>query len=180
MIGELSRGRRFAVAFFSLLCAAIVFRSQIAQALVIRGDDYLYRGDRQAAMERYRRALSIAPDDEMAADRYVFATMQLRTPGAFGRAVFIASNYLREHPHAAFVYADRALCYLHMRRYRRAERDYARAGSLARSARDYVFAGWAAKRAGAPMRAAAYWSRALRISPGFAAARFALSGGRAR
>ena len=175
MNGEFSRARRFGVAILALLCAGIAFRAQIAQALVIRGDDYLYRGDRGAAVERYRRALLVAPSDETAADRYVFVTMQEQTPSAFARAVAVASRYLRTHGHSAAVYADRALCFLHMRRYRRAERDFARAARLARDANDYVFAGWAADRGGSPVRAAAYWHEALVIAPGYAPAKLALS-----
>lgn len=172
---EFSWLRRLCVACVALLCAAFALRLEISQSLVIRGDDYLYRGDRPAAIERYRRALLFAQSNETAADRYIFMTMQTHTAASLARAISFADRYLEVHHNAAEIYADRALCYLHIAQYARAERDFAHAARLERSPKDYVFAGWAARRAGSLTRAASYWRQALQEDRAFAPARFALA-----
>lgn len=175
MSGEFSRARRFAVAFLALLCAAAIFKGQIASALVIRGDDYLYRGDRAHALERYRRAMSLAPAFSVAADRFVFVMMQQHTRDSLNQAIAVATGYLHAHPHDSDLLTDRALCYLHLRRYAFAQRDFERAAHEAHAPSDYVFAGWAAQRAGHARIARALWRRALLVRPGYRPAIIALS-----
>lgn len=174
MTPEFSRGRRFAVAAVALICAVAVFRSQVADALVIRGDDYLYRGDRTQALVRYNRALAVAPDSEVAADRYVFLSLQRQTRASLGAALGVANRYLYRNPHDAPLLNDRALCYLHMREYGPAERDFERAARAAGSPEEYVFAGWAAEHAGRKRDAVALWHEALRIRPRYRSAVLAL------
>lgn len=158
----------------ALLCAAALFRTQVADALVIRGDDYLYRGDRAQALVRYGRALAIAPDSEIAADRYVFLSLQRQAPASLAGAVTVASRYLGRHPHDAPLLNDRALCYLHMHRYESAERDFRSAARASHLPEEYVFAGWAAEHAGSRRDAAALWREALRIRPRYQPAALAL------
>lgn len=142
-----SRPRRFAVAIAALLLATMIFRSQIAEALVIRGDDYVYRGDRVQALERYRRAMAVAPFSETAVDRYVFISMQLQTRRSIAAALRIASAYLAGHPNDTAVLTDRALCFLHLRRYRLASADFERAAAVTHSGKYTLFA-QLARRAG--------------------------------
>lgn len=175
MTAEFSRARRFALAGVALALSALLFRSQIADALVIRGDDYLYRGDSVAALERYRRALSIEPRSQTAADRYVFVSMRVQTRASLDRAIAAATRYLSRRPSDATVLGDRALCYLHEKRYALAQADFERAARSARSPSAYVFAGWAAKRGGRDAAARALWIRALRVSPRYRPARVALT-----
>lgn len=172
---EFSRIRRFAVAASALLCAGMLFRSQIAQALVIRGDGYMYRGENVRALERYRRALAIAPLSQTAADRYVFVSMQRPSAGSLHAALAAANAYLDARPNDAVLLADRALCYLHARRYASAERDFERAARASHAANDYVFAGWAAEHAGRRRSAIALWRAALRVQPHYRPAMFALA-----
>lgn len=135
-----SRPRRFVIAIGALLLAGMMFRSQIAQALVIRGDDYVYRGDRVQALERYRRAMDVAPFSETAVDRYVFISMQMQTPASIAAALRVANRYLAAHPHDTAVLADRALCYLHLRRYTLAGADFERAAAASHSEKYALFA----------------------------------------
>lgn len=135
-----SRTRRFAVAIIALLLASLLFRSQVAQALVIRGDDFMYRGDPVQAVERYRRALAVAPSSETAADRYVFVSMQIQTRESMSRALGMATRYLTMYPDDSTMLADRALCYLHLHRYARAAADFKRAAAASHSARLANFA----------------------------------------
>lgn len=175
MMQEFSRGRRFAVAALALVCSALLFRAQIAEALVIRGDDYMYRGDPVHALERYGRALTIAPSSGVAADRYAFVSLQRRTHASIAAAIAVANRYLGDHPNDAALLTDRALCYLQLHRYMEAERDFERAARSSRAPSDYVFAGWAAQHAGHTRTAVALWREALRIRPGYRPADVALS-----
>lgn len=175
MTGEFSRVRRFAVAVLALSCASVLFRTQVADALVIRGDEYMYRGDRRAALDRYKRALTIAPGLQVAADRYVFVSLERQTPASLREAVAIADRYLGQHPSDAAVLSDRALCHLHLQEYALAQRDFEQAARSSHAVNDYVFAGWAAARAGHRRQAAGLWREALRVHPGYRPALAALS-----
>ncbi|HKU66889.1 MAG TPA: hypothetical protein VJP85_03840 [Candidatus Baltobacteraceae bacterium] len=173
MSAEFSRLRRFAAALLALAIAGVTFRPQLAQALVVRGDDYLYRGDTNAALERYRRALALSPSLEAAADRYVFVSMQQHTARALHDGIAEASRYLLHRPGDATLLSDRALCYLREKRYERAQRDFERsAGTL--GAQAYVFAGWAAHHAGRFAAAQRLWRRALSAQPHYRPAVIAL------
>lgn len=172
---EFSRGRRFAIALLAVIGAGVLLKGQVAQALVVRGDDYLYRGDRPAALERYRRAMIFAPGLSVAADRYVFVTMLQHTAPSLNAAIGAATEYLRAHPRDARLLSDRGLCYLHLHWYALAERDFERAARQTHSPSDYVFAGWAAHRAGLRRTARMLWKRALRARPGYRPALIALS-----
>lgn len=174
MTEELSRFRRFAVAALALLCAGVLFRAQVAEALVIRGDDYLFRGDRVQALVRYNRALAIAPNFEVAADRFVFLSLQRQTAASLAAGLAVADRYLYGNPADTALLNDRALCYLHLHEYELAEHDFARAARASGLPGEYVFAGRAAEHAGQASEAAALWRQALRIRPHYAPAAIAL------
>ncbi len=171
---EFSRGRRLGIAIVSLCVAALMFRREIAEALVVRGDEYLYRGSVLQALERYRRALSIFPGAQVAADRYVFVSMQSRSPHALEHAIAVATRYLDVNQNDALLLADRALCYLHARRYALAQADFERSARVTNSSENYVFAGWAAERQGRHAAAVALWRAALRMRPHYVPALIAL------
>lgn len=166
--------RRAAVALAALVLGACLFCRQIADALVIRGDDFLYRNDMPNAQRRYERALEIDRGNEAAADRLAFLGMEQRTPVSLRRSIDIATIYLTAHPSDTVILADRALCYLIERRYLLALADFERAGRLTRDARYLTFAGWAARHADRRDRARALWKAALAINPQFSPAHRAL------
>ena len=143
-----TRIRRVLVAFTALVAGALLFRAQIAQALIVRGDDFLYRHNADAAVQRYRRALLIAPGSEIAADRILFVLIMQRNPKSIRQGIDTANAYLLHAPNSAVVLADRALCLLIRKDYRAAERDFRRAATQSHDPQDYVFAGWAARRSG--------------------------------
>jgi tetratricopeptide (TPR) repeat protein len=175
MRNELSRTRRLLVAFVALVASGVLFRPQVADALIVRGDDYIYRGDANAALERYRRALALWPVSETAADRYVFLEMQRNTPEALRSGVQIATRYLARRPHSSVVLFDRALCFLRAKRYALAQRDFVRAADASGSAQALVFAGWAAEHRGDRPAARRLWLRALRAQPRYKPALVALA-----
>jgi tetratricopeptide (TPR) repeat protein len=155
--------RRFAAAALSLIAAAALFRAQVADALVVRGDDLLYQNRRDAALAHYARALALDPNSATAADRYVFVQMERHTRSAAADAISAANRYVSAHPADAEILADRAMCYLRAGRYQAARADFASAGALAKQPRFYVFAGWAAIRAHDNAAARRLWHAALAL-----------------
>jgi tetratricopeptide (TPR) repeat protein len=170
-----SRLRRFAIAAVALALAFVLFRPQVAQALIVRGDEFLYRGNTSAALERYQRALALMPESQTAADRYAFLSLQRNTPSSLRRAITIAGRYLRRHPDDAVLLTDRALCYLHQKRYALAQNDFEHAARSSHAPESFVFAGWAAEHAGRAKSARTLWRLALAVRRGYRPALIALS-----
>jgi tetratricopeptide (TPR) repeat protein len=139
--------RRVAVAVIALAIAALIFRPQIADALVARGDDLLYKNARDRALLHYARALAFDPASGTAADRYVFVSMERHTRASLGDALAVANAYLRSHPGDSSVLNDRALCYLVLRQYRNAARDFELAARSGGGGRDDLFARLASRAA---------------------------------
>jgi tetratricopeptide (TPR) repeat protein len=173
MTQPFSRSRRFALVLAALSVAAAAFRPQLAQALIVRGDDYLYRGDVRSALVRYERALALSPDSQTAADRYVFLSMQQNTARSLHSGIEEATTFLARHPGNATLLSDRALCYLHEHDYALAQADFERAASGV-DAQGYVFAGWAAWHAGRVHVARRLWEHALLLRPRYRPAVIAL------
>ena len=167
--------RRFVLAGVALALSSVLFRSQAAQALVVRGDDLLAAGHSGQAAAHYRRALAIDPGLDTAADHLIFVSMESHSPAAVAAAVAIADRFLARHPENAPMLADRALCRLIQHRYGLAGRDFERSAELSHSSQEFVFAGWAAKRAGRRDAASNMWRRALSIDPASSAARSGLA-----
>ncbi len=169
-----SRTRRFAVAGAALGIAAILMRSQIAEALTVRGDEYLYSAKPAAALERYRRALAITPDTESAADRFTFVSMEQHSIPALHAGIAVAGRYLSRHPKDALLLSDRALCFLIERRYAKAQDDFEQAARIDKDSQMFVFAGWSAWHRGLHVTARSLWRDALQIDPRDGAAVLAL------
>lgn len=155
--------RKALVVIVALAAAAIALRPQMSSALVVRGDDLAYRGDAARALTMYGRAIAFDRNNESAVDRYTFEGAISHKPALERKAVGISSAFLRRYPQDATVLADRALCYAILRDYVRAERDFARAGELARDPRALTFAGFSALRANRRELARAHFLSALRV-----------------
>ncbi|HET7813419.1 MAG TPA: hypothetical protein VFL13_03520 [Candidatus Baltobacteraceae bacterium] len=159
-----SRARRIVVAGISLALSAWLLRSPVAQALVSRGDDYLYAGNRYQALVHYRRSFALDPDSEIAADRIVFVAALQRSRAEIASGIAAATRYLQRHPRSAELLADRGLCYLKLRAFDAAYLDFYGAAALQRKPQAYTFAGWAALRSGHPALAKHMWQNALHVS----------------
>ncbi len=155
--------RRLAIAGVSCALAGLLFHGQIAIALITRGDDFLTRGDISSARYYYFRAMRFDHNLGPAVDRFVFFSIEQRTPKRLREAIIVASAFLSDHPHDAALLADRALCYQLIKRYNLAAADFAAAASASRSAKYYTFAGWATYRLGERERARHFWKTALSI-----------------
>jgi len=165
--------RRYALAGAALMLAALLFHGQIASALVTRGDDRLRTGDVRGAERFYRRALFIDRSSLTAADRLAFALVMRHDVHDEQLAIGVATASLALRESDALL-ADRALAEQLLHRWPDAERDFARAGSIARDARYESFAGRLAFKAGDARAAREHFARALRDDPHFLPARAAL------
>jgi tetratricopeptide (TPR) repeat protein len=166
--------RRAAIAGIACTVAAFACRSQIATALVLRGDEFLYRNRLPDAARYYRRAMEVDPSFATAADRYAFLALQTHDRRLLKEAVTILDRAIDADRSATPLFVDRALC-LHLeRQYARAGRDFEVAARRYRDPRYFTFAGWDAYALARRHAARTLWQRALAADPHFIPARSAL------
>lgn len=159
--------RRLALAIIGIVIAATVLRPQLSDALVLRGDGCLYRGQSAAALRYYRRAMAIDAADGVAVDRFAFVAMTSHDSGALADAIAFATAYLSRHEVDEVVRMDRAMAYRATGDADRAMSDFADVGARTRDVRALTFAGYAARAAGRRERARAFWRSAIALAPGF-------------
>jgi tetratricopeptide (TPR) repeat protein len=166
--------RRTALALLGIAAAACILRPQISDALVVRGDEFLYRADLRSALDYYRRALAVDGNDGAAADRFAFVAAMTRDPSADAEALRETSAYLERHPDDTVVRMDRAMAYRAAGLSGAALADFSLVGALTNDPRAFTFAGYAAERSGDTPLARRMWHAALALQPGFIAAKRAL------
>lgn len=170
-----ARLRRFAVASFAVACAALIFRTNLASALVTRGDDVLRTGDVDAAVRYYDRAARIDGHSTVAADRLAFFLLVRRRPGDAARAQTIADTALRFAPVDPALLADRGFAARRLGRRGAAERDFAQAALAGREPRYAHLAARIAVERGDRTAARLLLRRALEIDARYAPARALLA-----
>ena len=171
---EISPIRRGAIALVSLTIAALLFRANIATAMVTRGDDLARAGNADRAIAFYRRALALDAGSPVAGDRLAFALVMRGASGDEPAAYRITDALLRTGPHDPSLLADRAFAAQRLRRWRDAERSFAEASRIARDPRYAHLAARMALRAHDPRAARRHLRDALALDPGYAPARAAL------
>ena len=167
----LSPLRRVAVAGFSLVCAAVLFRGDVGSALITRGDDVLRAGDVDGAVRAYARAVRLDPASTVAADRLAFFLLVRRGSGDAARAFAIADSALTTSGTDSTLLADRAFAAQRLGRWRTAERDFAAAASNARDARYAHFAARMSLRVGDRAASREHLRTALALDATYAPAR---------
>jgi hypothetical protein len=114
--------RRYLLAAFSAAVALVLLRPLIADALCVRGDEFLRTGDPVTAQHYYRFALASDPDSGTAAERFVFAALEIHARPALAAGIKVADAYLLRHDDDA-IRIDRALALWSINDLRRAEKE---------------------------------------------------------
>jgi tetratricopeptide (TPR) repeat protein len=174
-VNDIPIGRRIALALTGVIVSAYLLRPQISQALVIRGDERLYRGSTIDALRYYRRAIATDPLDGSAVDRFVFSAVSVRKRSVVEEAIALSSAYLLRRTDDDVVRMDRAMAFRMLGDWRHAESDFELAGRRERDATALTFAGYAALAAHRRLRATILWREALAVDGQFVPARRALA-----
>lgn len=167
----MTRMRRLLVAATALTLAAACFHTQLASAVVTRGDDVVRSGDVAGGLRLYARALSIDPRSAIAADRLAFYLSMRHDRNGARSAIAIVSRAIAAGASDATLLADRAFAEVQLRAWRDAERDFAGAGAAAHDARYEHFAARMALHVHDRLAAVRYASLALADDPAFAPSR---------
>ena len=171
---DISVTRRITLALAGVMMSGYLLRPQVSQALVVRGDERLYRGSSLEALEYYRRAIQVDPLDASAVDRFAFGAVSLRSANVVREAIALSSAYLDQRPGDDVVRMDRAMAFRLIGDWHDAANDFERVGERQRDATALTFAGYAAERVREGSRARILWREALSIDPSFRAALRAL------
>ena len=159
------------VALISVIASAFIFRAQVAEALVSRGDDQLRFGDRRSAAVYYQRALHLHPQSVIAADRLAFTMVMEHDRSSVSRGLAVATMGLAYDSTNLTLLADRAFAEMRLGQTHAAALDFARAGKLGHDARYASFAARLALKSGDHVLAKREATQALRDDPTFAPAR---------
>jgi tetratricopeptide (TPR) repeat protein len=173
-VREIPVARRIALALTGIVVSGYLLRPQISQALVIRGDERLYRGSAREALGYYQRAIDADPLNASAVDRFAFGAVSLREKTVVREAIAASSAYLRRRPADDVVRMDRAMAFRLLGDWRHAATDFERVGERERDATALTFAGYAAEKLHEHRRARALWRKALTVDRNFRAALHAL------
>jgi tetratricopeptide (TPR) repeat protein len=171
----LSRRRRVSLAVIALAASAVLFRGNIASALVTRGDDLAAGGDVDGALRMYERAIRIDRSAAAAADRLAFTLLLRRRPGDAARAYAVAAAGAQAAPRDPALLADRGFAAQRLHRWRDAERAFLAAARFARDPRFAHLAAQTAARAGDRAAERAHLETALALDPHYAPARALLT-----
>ena len=167
--------RRFTVAAVSVACAAILFRANVASALVTRGDGVLRAGDLDGAVRYYARATRVDAASADAADRLIFALLMRRHGSDALRAYTVAGDTLRRGRLEPRLLADRAFAAQRLGRWRAAESDFTAAARIAHDPRYAHLAAHMARRVGDRNAERAHLRAALALDAAYAPARALLA-----
>lgn len=166
----MTRARRALISAIALGVALGLFHGQLATAVVTRADDAMRAGDADGATRLYERAMLLDPASGVAADRLAFNLSMRHTTANAQRAIAVVTRAIGHGDGDATLLADRAFAEVQLRVWRGAERDFARAGTLARDARYHHFAARMALAAHDPAAARRHATAALADDASFAPA----------
>ncbi|MGB8519184.1 MAG: hypothetical protein WCD38_03385 [Candidatus Tumulicola sp.] len=167
--------RRVALAAAAVAVSGILLRGQVADALVVRGDEFLYRSNSKAALRYYRRALRFDANNTVALDRVLFVSTLLRNRTQMRDAVERSTGYLDRRPDDDAIRMDRAMACRALGDASTAAADFAIAGYRTRDARALALAGFASRTVADERAAVRLFRAALVLAPKMPAALHALA-----
>ncbi len=167
--------RRVALAAAAVAVSGILLRGQVADALVVRGDEFLYRSNSKAALRYYRRALRFDANNTVALDRVLFVSTLLRNRTQMRDAVERSTGYLDRRPDDDAIRMDRAMACRALGDASTAAADFAVAGYRTRDARALALAGFASRTVADERAAVRLFRAALVLAPKMPAALHALA-----
>ncbi len=167
--------RRVALAVAAVAVSGILLRGQLADALVVRGDEFLHRSNSKVALRYYRRALRFDANNTVALDRLLFVSTLLRDRAQMKDAVERSTGYLERRPDDDVVRMDRAMACRALGDTSTAAADFAVAGYRTRDARALALGGFAARTVADERAAERLFRAALALAPKMPAALHALA-----
>jgi hypothetical protein len=113
----------------SMVLAFMLLRPLIAEALCVRGDEFLRSGAPTTAEHYYRLALASDPNCETAAERFTFASLEIHARPALAAGIKVADAYLMRHSDEA-IQIDRALALWSVNDFARAAKELRVLGTM--------------------------------------------------
>ena len=163
--------RRVGLIMIALVLSSVLLRSQLASALVTRGDDLVFWGNERAALAKYEIAVRIDPSSAAAADRFAFTAIRMHQPALLRRAVRFIDIALAPRASDPMLGLDRALCLHALGSYAEAAAAFSAVGVRTRDARALMFAALDLERIHRGAEARSLLKSAVALDPGFMPAR---------
>lgn len=138
---SIQTSRRAILASTGIFAGALLMHAQLADALIVRGDQLSVAGNRSHAAAMYRRALLLDPGNPTAVDRTVFEAILSHRRVALREAVSTANAYLERNPGDDAIRNDEALALQVEGRFAEAEAEFERVGHDRHDAQAMTFAG---------------------------------------
>lgn len=167
--------RRIALATIAVAVSGMLLRGQMADALVVRGDEFLYRSYPSAALRYYRRALQFDPSNAVALDRLLFVATLVRDRASMLDAAGRSIRYLEGRADDDVIRLDLAMTRRRLGDEAAAFSDFAVVGYRTRDARALALGAFAAQSAAGDRVARRLFRAALVVNPKMPAALHALS-----
>jgi len=146
----LSLSRRCCLAISSLALAWILLHPYVADALCMRGDEYVRIGDALTAQRYYTRAVAVDPDSPSAVERFAFSALELRTRNELTADVNVTTAFLKRHPEDFRIRLARALAFSAIGLSAEAAADFRAVGAARRDLRYIKLADRLERRKGTP------------------------------
>jgi tetratricopeptide (TPR) repeat protein len=167
--------RRALLAAVALFMGVMVLHIPLSDALMNRADGVLAAGNERDALRLYQRAAWFDADSADIADRQLFAAYMTGDDSVIRPVLMRTKDIVLRHSESVPLYVDTGLCATRVHDRALAAQAYEHAGRQGRVAQYLVLAGWSWHQSGSSERARLVWHEALKITPHYAPAMYALA-----